>query len=137
MATLDAELEAIERRTQLIQDIKRLAANPEARSLLEKLAQNGTAKALSGTARKKRASSKYAGVKQIAAVRRAITTLNVQKFVVDQVGSELRNSGVDIDNIQIGRVLRRLHLAGELRIVSEGGGSVPNEYEATEKFRTR
>jgi len=141
ITALDQELEILEKRTQMIQDIKRLAADPEAKALLERLMQNGTAP--NGTAPAievqipgGRAISEYRGLSQIDSVRRAITKRQGQRFVVGQIGDELRQAGIAITNIAVGRVLMRLQKSGELRIALEGGGNVPNQYEATGDFRT-
>lgn len=148
LSALDQELLALERRTQMIQDIKRLATDPEARALLESILVNGSnaaggLPAGSGTAAHGSASAPalprplqpYVGLSQVDCVRRAIGQFDGRRFVVGTIGNNLRAAGFDIDNVAIGKVLRRLTKDGELRIAEEGGGSVPNQYEATEKFR--
>lgn len=141
ITALDQELELLEKRTQMIQEIKRLAADPEAKALLERLMQNGTAP--NGTAPATEAQipiirigNEYRGLSQIDSVRRAITKHHGQRFVVGQIGDELRQGGIAITNIAVGRVLLRLQKAEELRVALEGGGNVPNQYEATAEFGT-
>ena len=125
MAALDAELKTLEKRAQLIQDIKRLAEDPEAKALLEKIARNGTGAPAPNV-------REYAGLSQIDAVRRAIAKCGAgNHFVVGQIGDALRIGGIGISNVAVGRVLLRLQKEGEIRIAVQGGGNVPNKYEAT------
>lgn len=136
IAALDEELEALERRSKMIQDIKRLAADPEAKALLEKIALNGSTivpPSLSANARESMR-EEHSALSQIGSIRRVISKKHGQRFVVGDIGNELRTSGIDITNVAIGRVLLRLHKSGELRIALEGGGNVPNQYEATDAF---
>ena len=126
ITALDAELKTLEKRAQLIQDIKRLAEDPDARALLEKIAQNGTGIVAPSNVRQ------YVGLSQIDAVRRAIANCGAgNHFVVGQIGDALRTGGIDISNVAVGRVLLRLQKQGEIQIAVQGGGNVPNRYEAT------
>ncbi len=126
IAALDAELKNLEKRAQMIQDIKRLAEDPDAKALLEKIAQNGTGMPALPNVRE------YVGLSQIDAVRRAIAKCGTgNHFVVGAIGNALRAGGIDISNVAVGRVLLRLQKEGEIRIAVQGGGNVPNKYEAT------
>src|SRR5579864_4721280 len=137
---LDQELQAMEKRTKLLQDIKRLADDPEGKALLEKFVLNGSASPAYAEVGNlvtpiPPPTQDYAGLSQIDSVRRAIAKRNGSRFVVSEIGNDLRGGGLDIDNIAVGRVLRRLHKAEELKIALEGGGNVAHQYEATDAFR--
>ncbi|MEQ1885462.1 MAG: hypothetical protein ABL967_10400 [Bryobacteraceae bacterium] len=143
IAALDAELESMKRRAQMIEEIKRLAADPEALALLEKIATTNSASAdgallsPSGqiTLLQVKDKNGYAGMSQINAIRQVIRTIGTQ-FVVGSIGAELRNNGIpDISNIAVGRVLQRLQKNGEIRLVEEGAGNQPNVYEPTESLK--
>ena len=53
-----------------------------------------------------------------------------------RLAMNFRQGGIAITNIAVGRVLLRLQKAEELRVALEGGGNVPNQYEATAEFGT-
>lgn len=131
LAALDEELAALEKRSQMIQDIKRFAANPEALALLEKLAMNGNA----STHRDELlVDISYSTLSQVDAVRHAIVR-SKGLFTVGEIGEELRAHGINITNVAIGRVLLRLTKRNEIRVAVAGGGNVPNGYEITANFK--
>jgi hypothetical protein len=134
---LDQELQAIEKRAQMIQDIKRLAADPEGKALLDRLMLNGSAtlKPELPAPTADQLSDEYAQRSQIDSIRHAISKRSGQRFVVGDIGDELRRAGLDITNVAIGRALLRLTKAEEIRVALVGGGNIPNQYEVTEAFR--
>lgn len=142
IAVLDEELEAMKRRAQMIEDIKRLAANPEALALLEKISTTDSApdavfRSPSGQIMLLQAKHEdgYAGMSQAHAIRRVIRMINAQ-FVVGTIGQELRDHGMpEITNVAVGKALQRLQKSGEIRLVEEGGGNQPNIYEPTENLK--
>jgi len=128
ISSLDAELEVLQKRAKLIQEIKRLAADPEAAPLLERLiGKNGHGGGSTV--------GEYSRLTLTDSVRRAITKLDGADFIVGNLGKELRAAGVDLNNIGIGKVLRRLLDGGEIEVVLEGSGSTPNVYRVTAAFR--
>ncbi len=131
LAALDEELAALEKRSQMIQDIKRLAANPEAKELLEKLAMNGS---VTSHRSELLVDVSYSTLSQVDAVRHAISR-SKGRFTVGQIGDELRSHGIGITNVAVGRVLLRLSKRNEIRIAVPGGGNVANAYEITVNFK--
>jgi len=142
------DLTALEKQRAMLDDIIRLASDPEAARLLEQVVVSGKSTkepqqtpAASETKAPllfpsdRAASNDIERGSQVAAVRKAITLRNGD-FTVDDVGSDLRARGMDIDNIAVGKVLRRLATKGELRVTQQGAGSNPNRYEKTERFRS-
>lgn len=131
LAALDEELAAMEKRTQMIQDIKRLAADPEAKALLEKLAMNGNVPTHRDAVL---VDISYSTLSQVDAVRHAISR-STGRFTVGEIGKELRNNAINVSNVAIGRVLLRLTKKNEIKIAVPGGGNVPNVYEITANFK--
>jgi predicted GTPase len=136
------DLKALEKQRAMIDDIIRIASDPEAAKLLEQVftSQKKEAKPRISESPRKEPTlfptvvSEGERGAQIASVRKVISQRDTP-FTVGEIGSDLRSAGIDIDNVAVGKVLRRLADKGEFRIARVGVGSNPNLYEKTEKFR--
>ncbi len=56
-------------------------------------------------------------------------------FTVATIGDQLRASGIELTNTQVGKVFARLLKFKELRAVRRGKGSSPSKYTKTQKFK--
>ena len=123
---LDAELEAIERRSKMIQTIKQLASDPEARALLERISQNGHVRGDSHNDDKS-TRAEYAEFNQIGSIRHSIAKLHGGLFTVGDIGNQLRKAGMHVTNVAVGRALLRLSKNGEIKIAVQGARNVPRQ----------
>ncbi len=135
------DLTQLKKHREMIDTILRLAEDPDAAPLLEKLVVEKAASQprIEPASRIKpdaeeRASDSHRGA-QVAAVRKAVAARS-GIFTVGNIGDDLRGMGMDIDNISVGRVLKRLaDKNSELSIAVRGIGSEPNQYQKTDRFR--
>jgi hypothetical protein len=56
------------------------------------------------------------------------------EITTSNIGDAVRAAGMAITNIAVGKILRKLEEAEELRVIQPGAGAQPNVYGLTEKF---
>jgi hypothetical protein len=133
------DLKKLDEKIQKLQDIRKIASDPEALALLEQLVVDGSAGGIRKSETKRTGplsprdgsfpngdadpSIKERG-EQVRAIRNAIAG-NTENFEVNAIGDKVRASGVEVSNIAVGKVLQRLVKRGEIKLVRRGK---PNIY---------
>jgi hypothetical protein len=132
---------------QRLQKIRELMSDPHAVALMrELLAGNGCLPAIAGASAlapaqqsgKGRARHRLKRGGQIRAIRKAILGFGDKDlFTVASLGDALRGAGLNISNIAVGKVLRRMQGRGEIEVVEQGKGSAPNIYQRGVQEKTK
>jgi hypothetical protein len=135
-----------ERQEARAQEVRRIIADPDLMALLRKLIliEEGHAVESPKTPHQIELSRRVGAIyrerdehergSQTLAVRRIIASLH-GPITTSQIGDAVRACNMPITNIAVGKILRRLQGAEELRVAQRGAGSEPNVYEKTESFK--
>lgn len=143
--TTSLDIHNLDKDIELLKEIRRVMANPRSRELLEQLYLRPKPASESShdsgpipserKQNKPRISNKDENYgQQTKIVRQMIARVN-GRFTTTMIGEQIRDTGINMSNIAVGRVIIRLTRNEELRLVEAGGGSVPHWYEKTDKFR--